>query len=178
MRFVGFDGLNYSFNDTPDIISQYDHFLVYQDTEFPMNFRFLLFNGNSLYTKVEGSFNIDVGADYAELNYLSGGFRSPSLYTSHTGVLGWIGIEDKLIYSSEDLFQYSDIIATRNFTLDLTPKVQEIYTLRPIIEEQEDIPTDIFSEMFGILPVLLVVLISFIGIRKGISWLLSIFRKS
>lgn len=66
------------------------------------------------------------------------------------------------------------------FYWDLSHEVQEVetFTLRPIIEKQENIPQNTFSEIFDLLPILLVVLISFIGMRKGINFIFNSLRNS
>ena len=82
---------------------------------------------------------------------------------------------------SDSLLQYKDLISTHNFSIDLTPQEIMMYTLRPIVEEVDeraDIIKTTFNEVYSILPVLMVVLIGFIGIRKGINYLFSLLRSS
>ena len=82
---------------------------------------------------------------------------------------------------SDSLLQYKDLISTKNFSIDLTPQEVIMYTLKPIVEEineKEHFADSVFLEVFSILPVLMSVLVGFIGIRKGINYLFSLLRKS
>lgn len=91
---------------------------------------------------------------------------------------GYIVGDSNLLCCSSALLDYIDVLSSMEFSFDLSALQTVSYTLRPIVEEQNITPIDIFGEIFGILPVLVVVLIGFIGIRKGIKFLFELLRSS
>lgn len=86
--------------------------------------------------------------------------------------------DSNLLCCSSSLLDYTDILSSMDFSFDLSALQAVSYTLRPIVEEQNITPVDIFGEIFGILPVLIVLLVGFIGLRKGIKYLFELLRSS
>ena len=84
----------------------------------------------------------------------------------------------KIVSCSDDLLVYKDLLGFNDFSIDVYKVEVQEYCLKPIFEANDVGFSDVFGEVFGILPVLTVVLVGFIGIRKGIGFLNGLLRKS
>lgn len=76
---------------------------------------------------------------------------------------------------SEDLLSYVDGFSKDGFEFDWADYSSVMVSSLRDVDMSSGA---VFGEMFGVLPVLLVVLVSFIGIRKGISYLFSLLKKT
>lgn len=81
---------------------------------------------------------------------------------------------DNVINSSMDF--YTDNTYTTLF-FQGTPLVQE-KVLAPIVEEKKETMGTVLQEIVSILPMILVVVVSLVGLRKALSMLFSLLRQS
>lgn len=176
-KYTGFDGNSYKTNeDLPSIVNDYDYFLIFNMGGYT---RIVLFN--------------EITVEFKDNAYFiscpeGGSFRYMSITATH---YSWsdhgewtnesISSSFTITYSSENLHDHVDLLLTNNFTIPILETESNLYTLRPIVEEvdkNDNIVETTFNDIFGMLPVLIVVLIGFIGIRKGISYLFNLLRRS
>lgn len=76
---------------------------------------------------------------------------------------------------SEDLLSYVDVFSKDGFEFDWADYSSVMVSSLRYVDMTSGA---VLGELFGVLPILLVVLVSFIGIRKGISYLFSLLKKS
>ena len=180
--FTGFDGNLHTIPTLPT--TNYRRFIIFYNGS---DYRLWFFNCDIINLSFDDEYiylndGLDAVVDnYALLSYDKNTYFSYGLYTNpkvvHKDIL-------KVVYVSEELLPFSDYLISMDCSIDLVSgnavfnNVQTQFVLRSIIEQQENIPQNIFLEVFDILPVLLVVFISFIGIRKAITWLSSILHNS
>lgn len=184
--FLGFDGVKYTFSSFApfdDVNWSYEHYIILADSA-GKNFTFIFFSKDIICEydknfpykfktnndKLVPSYRYSVdSSSWSFYQYLIPG-STLSIHQTY-----------EIIGSCEHLLSYKDILITGNFSLESPKEELATYTLRPIVEEvnnRELIVKSTFLEMFSILPVLLTIFVSFIGIRKGISFLLSQINKS
>ena len=178
-EFVGFDGNSYKCKpNLPSFINDYNYYLVFSYNYY--THYLLLFNDeitahvmdDKIYfsTLDNSSFRMISCDAFAASWYDVGTFSEYNILASYP-----------CTFSSENLFNYKDLLLTNNFTLPVPETEVSVFTLRPIVEEvhqKENFIKSSFDEIFSILPILIVVLVSFIGIRKGISFLISQINKT
>jgi len=186
LDFTGFNGNNYSLNFIEQYMEGYNHYIIVVDESSSSNtYRYILFNSGIVSFKIN-FYTFDfysTGGEKINVVEFNNGYFYRTLECDKYTLNGssW-----SVVYSSKDFLQYSDQLVTKSFSIE-SPITEEpvpivgFYSLRPIVEEidkQDNIVESTFFEMFDILPALMVVLVSFIGIRKGISWLFSLLRRS
>lgn len=174
MDFIGFDGSSYNLKDFTNLLENYKHYIiVYYNSK---NAYCLCFNENikrTFKSSYETIFSGDT--ESGGLRILKYNGSAWSLYQL-TGLT--VSSSHKVIYSCDDLLEYKDSFTRSSFFFE-APKVElATFTLLPIIEPQQNLYKNVFNEVFDILPVLLVCLISFIGVRKAIGFLFSLLRRS
>lgn len=165
---------HYSFKELPPIFNEYNYFIVVGNTSMTSSIRFIFFNESIKVSKSGDVLSVitDNGSNGGSVFYVAvnNSFNTEEYASSFSyNSFDVVGCSDNLI-------ENKDTFKTNNFYYEVP--VLNTYVLSPIIEKQENIPKSVFSEMFGILPVLLVVFVGFIGIRKAISWLTSLLKRS
>ena len=175
--FTTFDGKNYTLPNVPSELLEYENYIICSD----INITIVLFDRN-----IEGVrgpqnliFNHKNGALVKKLVY-SNVYNKWYDIIDYTGRGLYLGNNNKIVSCSDSLLPYQDLLLTYNFSIELLEEEVIAFALQPIVEEiheRENIIKSSFSEVFSILPVLIVVLISIIGIRKSISFLFSQMRK-
>lgn len=173
MDFVGFDGVSYSFPYLPSGLSSYEHFFI---VEFKGSAQHIIcFNGPLELNIINSSWYI---------NYDS---KNPVRQFSWQGSsFGWHDygeiVQDSfatishIVYASDDLLPYKDLLLSYDCYIDFS-STKDTYSV--ISDSLNNVEFGLlFSEIFSILPVVLVVCISFIAIRKGISFTRNLLVKS
>ena len=190
MEFIGFDGVSYSFPTLPDSISNYNHLII---AKYYTKIYLFPFNDNieffcSSYPTLKVVRDVGIKTDVFELK--DGSWYSyDRLNQSYFNIplvrdVSYIYISDGLMPYKEDILSSSLLNEGEKIVISpvlVSEDEVTIYTLRPIledIEEEVDIYQSAYTEVFSILPLLLVVFISFIGIRKGLSFLFSFLKRS
>lgn len=177
MDFIGFDDYSYSFPQFPEDSQLYKHFvIVKRDTGV-----FYLFCFNR---KFEISSFVRYGTSYKNYICDDGGVN---IYFFEPGDTSWTFLnsngsfsiaKSQVVYSCDDLYEYKEkLILGNDMVLEILEETNT-FVLTPIFESQQNVYMNVFDEVFSILPLLIVVLISFISIRKGISYLFSLLRDS
>lgn len=175
--FTTFDGKSYILPNVPSEVLEYENYIICSD----INITIVLFDKN-----IEGvkgpqnlMFNRKNGALVKKIVYYnSKGTWSGIVDNTGTGV--YLSTNNKIVSCSKSLLPYQDLLLTYNFSIELLEEEVIAFALQPIVEEiheRENIIKSSFTEVFSILPVLIVVLISIIGIKKSISFLFSQLRK-
>lgn len=173
--FTGFNGRNYSYKDLPTSISQYDYYLFLGSSP-GSGLTLICFNSDISVNRAGYKCSVSCSDENSFMvfsyNVNSLDWRKRGEF--HNFEIGDYNYSYSPVYCSDNLLDYRDLITSSSFVLPPPPT----YTLLPIIEEQNISSSDVFGEIFGVLPVLLVVLASFIGIRKGIQYLFRLLRSS
>ena len=173
--FTSFYGNNCIIENFNDLVSDYNHYIILYFSS--SNYNIICFdNSISVEKSRDGSFRLtcDSYANFKYLKFNGSGYNvsyTTGLSFSRTGVLA---------YSCEDLLMYKDTFVQEEFDF-VVPLISEnlsTFVLQPIAEEQQDNFINVFHNVFNILPILLVLFVGFIGIRKAISWLSSLLRRS
>lgn len=178
-------GRHYSFNNLPPIFDEFEYFIVIGNDSLTDSIIFIFFNKNVNVTKVNNSINIitDDNASGGYIFYIAMNkvFKTEAVKydSSYTYGSGYrlLGCSENLIEDyGVDRDSLRSIFLTNEFYFEAPVVVSTV--LSPIVAKQENIPQSIFHEMFSVLPILLVILVGFIGIRKAISWLFNLLKHS
>lgn len=178
--FIDFNGNVFTLPNAPSSIFEYNNYIVIQGSNY---YDFVFFD------KILESSFITQGLVFNENNNaFSIGYRYSLTYNK------WY--EDSRVVKptnasfvscSDNILKYKDTLIHGSFILDLSHEEIEgsdeiqLFTLRPVVEEihnDYDFISNSFNEIFSLLPVLIVCLVSFIGTRKAINWLFSLLRRS
>lgn len=122
-----------------------------------------------------------VDGNWQEVSYLNSTISSD--YASYRRLI--LDYSDTDIYSNADLYQYTNNIYYSSvdisnlgylaFPFPVAP--QE--ALLPIVEQQETIMKEkTLGEILGILPIVMIIIVSLIGLRKALRLLLTLLRSS
>lgn len=171
------NGSSTVFPDMLDEYSNYNSFIIFRQKN--NNFRFFIFcpfNKKITASLIDGSLLVcgDELSLYPKLVYdckYKDCWEFYGLYEN-----GYKISSDYFIYAvSEDLLEYADIFNMNGFEFDWSDYSSVMVSSLKDVDMTSDA---VLGELFGVLPILLVVLVSFIGIRKGISYLFSLLKKS
>lgn len=180
--FIGFDGKEYNLPDFPKEYKNFNHYLIVHRND---NCDYLfLFNEN---IKIERNnikknltLSLDNGAGFKYYFYMSGSsYLEIGNGLSTSIFLSFDSEDDYVLTYSSRLFRdfCKDVSIMNGFSLDVKnlPKTELYLSVEPY---KDKLPHDVFIEIFDILPVLIVCLVSFLAIRKGIKFLFNNLRFS
>jgi len=177
-EFIGFDGASYSFPPLPDSFNNYNHFYI---QKYGNSYTIYCFKKkiefNMDYSSQYGQYIFDDSANILVLKFKEGDNSFTEEIKGGTSFMFYKGNSYNIIYTCEDLAPYYTKLYKESFVLEFAEETNS-FILVPILQGQENMYMRVFDEVFGVLPVLMVVLIGFIGIRKGISWLFSFLCRS
>lgn len=175
-NFTGFDGNIYNLDGISDRFNDYNYYLILKTSTRVI---VLCFNNKIEIVRRDNiTFIFDDETSVHQFRYNGSSWTTSINRTYSTD------LSSSIIYSSIDLRQYAELLNTGSFIWDSSQINEEIplcYTLKPIIEDvgsKINILSSTFKNIFYIFPILFVVLISFIGTRKGISYLFGLLRHS
>lgn len=178
MDLVLFNGESVSFPDIPD---GYRHFVILDIGSTPKRYYLVGYNDYLKCYPRSGVyyFVVDDGSPFDTyfVIYWEPGNKYNSKEWEHNNYYQKFQAFDPS-YSS---IVYADVSSLKDDLLNwnyIEYTHTDTIVLASIVDEQDMSPGVIFGEIFDILPILLVVLVSFIGIRKGISYLFSLLKKS
>lgn len=172
MEFTDFDGVLHILPPPPGEIYGYEFYIYVSYKNFGF-IEILGFDGDFFVVK-EGeriAINFPSSTSCHRIRY----DRNNGYTVNISGVSGFsLSSSHKIVCLSDNLLPYKDKFYDDYFYFDSSFKLMPVYCTM-----EELTPYDnVFSETFGILPVLLIVIVSFIGIRKGISFLIDFLKKS
>lgn len=182
MKFNCFDGKVLNLPELPVFCSDYKNYLLFAPKQnsgrrFYILFYFddtvdgkILDNGNLSLSSIDGKKCRVISYDVA----FSNSWQDEGLFMQYPVS----GLSQKIVSCSDDLLVYKDLLGFNDFSIDVYKTEVQEYCLKPIFETNDVGFSDVFGEIFGILPVLVVVLVGFVGIRKGIGFLNGLLRKS
>lgn len=141
----------------------------------------------------EGRYKVLLG-DYSSdvtIGYHSNSADGYTYYTSDDFYIGFGGIElDCYLYCFAGDDSSGSFVYINNYESLFNLEVPDLIFTSISVEKPSNVSSKfsdiisgiglngVFSEVVSLLPVLLVVLIGFIGVRKAVSWLISVLRNS
>lgn len=182
MKFNCFDGKVLDLPELPSFCSDYKNYILFSPKQnsgrkFYILFYFddtvegkILDNGKLLLSSIDGKKCRVISYDVT----FSNAWQDDGLFMQYTVS----GSSQKIVSCSDDLLVYKDLLGFNDFSIDVYKTEVQEYCLKPIFESNDFGFSDVFVEISGILPVLVVVLVGFIGIRKGIVFFNGLLRKS
>ena len=182
-NFTGFDGNSYSLPDLPNDLL-YNYFVLFKaNYSSGSAYTLVVFNDKLQITKNSTSYLIstditgDISSPKQNVFECSSSSKDKfSIYYVNNPYELSIS-KNSVIYCSESLIKFKDEILSGNISIEMSKETNN-FVLVPIFETQPNIYKNVFNEVFSLLPVCLIVLVGFIGIRKGINWLFSFLKKS
>lgn len=183
--FKGFNDVDYNLPDLPSEINNYNHFIIlnYSDNYFILfgfNDTFEIFDEQNCLKYVADNGN-NGGKFFlypSDNSWTHDDIRSFSLFGYNIG--------ERIVYSDNSLFSYkNEFLKEFNkdthilIKHDLLLPDEPVFTQSSLLTEFETISMNsVLDEVVGVLPVLIIVLVSFLGIRKAIKFLFDLLRKS
>ena len=173
--FVGFDGISYDYPIFPSSANEFKYYVFIKG-----NFASFLccFNKSIKITSSKDFFTVELDNSegtskifrkHASNNYyevFGNGISMDFYYSSNY----------KIIYSSENLINYKEEFINADVlgsTIIIEPSTVSLFSVAPQVENIE--MYKVLSEVTGILPILIVILVSFIGLRKSINFIFGLF---
>lgn len=175
-NFTGFNGKDYSIIDLPVGLADYDYYLLYLTDTGKAGYA-ICFNSQITVEIHLPNFLIKCSEDCFFRVFQLNASLNRWINKGDLNNFSFKGLDYPIfrpVYSSDNLLKHKDLIVTNKFSLPPPP----VYTLAPILEKQDNIVDNVFTETFGVLPVLIVTFIGFIAIRKGIQYLFRLLRSS
>lgn len=172
---------SYSLPDVPEEYSDYNYFIfrrVYSDYT---QFNLILFKGDSGYLGVENGVSTfystksdDVIVGYSTNNIgnnLNNGWGSSmNLPACNYYSLNTLSA-DRIIFSTIDIYENSKL---ENVVFPKTPQLQGV--LAPVANQVE--MSQVMTQILGVLPLILVVVVSLIGLRKALAMLSQLLHQA
>lgn len=166
--FTGFDDKSYSVPNLPEKVKNYKYYiLVSADSG---GFRLYCFNDSLKVIKLSNGQAYELDSMEYELPYFNCSTNNPDTWVEGVvskGLKPSASSPGQIVYSSSNLFANKDTINDDGFFFPHPAEIQG--TLAPIVEET---PLEgVLQEIVEILPLILVVVVSFLGLRKALKML-------
>lgn len=166
--FTGFDGKSYSLPNLPEKVKNYKYYiLVSADSG---GIKLYCFNVSLKVSKLSNGQAYELDSMEYELPYFNCSTSNPDTWVEGVvskGLKPTASSPGQIVYSSSNLFANKDTINDDGFFFPHPAEIQG--TLAPIVEET---PLEgVLQEIVEILPLILVVVASFLGLRKALKML-------
>lgn len=170
-RFNGWDSIEYKLSALPDALLNYKHFIIVKDTN---NILHLFGFNNSLSITYNSDFMVLNGDDNTTLKlfkYTNDNWVEYGEQHSYSLPLG-----SEIINSCIDLLQYSEQFTSGEDFFYQPPQIVTLGTLSPMVRKLE--MKGVLMEIIVILPIIIMILVGLVGLKKVLKTLFQALRHS